>query len=144
MPRSHISAALRRQVRKESRERCGYCHAPESFLGMPLDIDHLIPESAGGLTVRENLWLACSRCNDFKGNRIEADDPETGAKSPLFNPRTDHWADHFSWSPDGLYILGATPTGRTTIECLRLNNDFILMARRFWVEVGRWPPADDR
>lgn len=88
MSRTHIPAALRKQVRKDSNARCGYCHVPEAFLGMPLDIDHIIPEAAGGLTLRNNLWLACSRCNDFKGNRIEADDPKTGKRAPLFNPRT--------------------------------------------------------
>ncbi len=47
---------------------------------MPLDIDHLLPEALGGVTARENLWLACPRCNDFKGDRVEAPDPVTDAK----------------------------------------------------------------
>lgn len=143
MSRTHISAALRRQVRKDSQERCGYCHSPEGFLGMPLDVDHLIPEAAGGLTTRENLWLACSRCNDFKGNRFKAPDQLTGEQAPLFNPRAQKWTEHFEWSLDGLLIQGKTAIGRATVECLRLNNDFIVMARRFWVEAGHWPPADD-
>ncbi|MBI4769789.1 MAG: HNH endonuclease [Chloroflexi bacterium] len=40
-------------------------------------MDHLIPETAGGPTVAENLWLACRPCNEHKGifrDRTEADD----------------------------------------------------------------------
>jgi hypothetical protein len=141
--RSHIPAALRAQVRKDSQARCGYCHSPEAFLGMPLDVDHLIPEAAGGRTVRENLWLACSRCNDFKGSRVEADDPLTGERVPLFHPRTQRWNAHFEWSTEGIHILAKTAIGRATVEHLRLNNEFTLIARRLWVEAGRWPPMDD-
>jgi hypothetical protein len=110
---------------------------------MPLDVDHLLPESLGGPTTRDNLWLAYSRCNDFKGGRHEAADPETGEIVPLFNPRIQTWAEHFAWLPDGAHILGRTPIGRATVEALRLNNEFILTARRFWVEADRWPPNDD-
>lgn len=144
MSRTHISAALRSQVRRDSHARCGYCHSPEAFLGMPLDIDHLIPEAAGGPTVRENLWLACSRCNDFKGNRVEGDDPLTGERVSLFQPRAQRWGDHFEWSVDRVHILAKTAVGRATVERLRLNNDFILIARRLWVEAGHWPPKDDQ
>ena len=143
MARSYISAELRRQVRDDSNARCGYCHAPEAFLGMPLDIDHLLPESLGGTTTRDNLWLACSRCNDFKGDRPQATDTETGEPTPLFNPRIHTWTEHFAWLPDGAHILGRTPIGRTTVAALRLNNAFIVTARQFWVEAGRWPPLDD-
>lgn len=144
MTRAHISAALRAQVRKDSRARCGYCHSPEAFLGMPLDVDHLIPEAAGGPTTRENLWLACSRCNDFKGDRVDGVDPVSDERVAWFDPRRQRWLDHFEWSVDGTHIYGKTAVGRATVEGMRLNNEFIVIARRFWVEAGRWPPADDR
>jgi|SRR5579883_1022367 hypothetical protein len=143
MSRTYIPAELRRQVRVDANARCGYCHAPEAFLGMPLDIEHIIPEAIGGPTVRDNLWLACTRCNDFKGDRTDAPDPTTGQIVPLFNPRVQSWIEHFAWSPDGTRIIGRTAIGRTTIEALRLNNEFIIVARSFWVEARRWPPADD-
>jgi HNH endonuclease len=110
---------------------------------MPLDIDHILPESLGGPTNRENLWLACPRCNDFKGDRTEAGDPETGERRSLFNPRTQRWRDHIRWAPDGIWLVGITPIGRATIAALRLNNEFIIIARQFWVESGRWPPGED-
>jgi hypothetical protein len=143
MTPAYISAELRRQVREDAGGRCGYCHTPEILIGMPLEFEHLLPEALGGPTVRENLWLACTRCNDYKGDRVEAIDPQSGERVPLYNPRTHVWSDLFSWKPDGAEIGGITPVGRATVEALRLNNEFIVVTRRFWVEAGRWPPMDD-
>jgi hypothetical protein len=141
VPRAYLSTELRLQVRADAGARCGYCHAPEAFLGMPLDIEHIAPEALGGLAVRDNLWLACSRCNDFKGDRTQARDPMTCERVPLFNPRVQHWVGHFVWSLDGTHIHGQTPIGRATVEALRLNNGFIIVARTF-VEAGRWRPEE--
>ncbi len=110
---------------------------------MPLDIDHIVPEALGGATERHNLWLACSRCNDFKGDRVDGFDIISGQQVPLFNPQTQVWTDHFAWSLDGLQIEGLTATGRATITALHLNNEFIVVARQFWVEAGRWPFETD-
>lgn len=110
---------------------------------MPLDVEHILPEALGGPSTRDNLWLACTRCNDFKGDRIDGADPLTGHRVPLFNPRTQRWSEHFAWMLDWTRIEGRTGVGRATVEVLRLNNDFIVLARRFWVAAGRWPPPDD-
>lgn len=109
---------------------------------MPLEIEHIIPQAAGGLTVRENLWLACHRCNEFKGDRTQAVDPLTGERVALFNPRTQRWREHFTWSPDGTLVVGLTPSGRATVVALQLNNLYVVEARRFWVEAGWHPPTD--
>jgi hypothetical protein len=143
MTPAYIPVELRRQVRADAGGRCGYCHTPEALIGMPLEFEHLYPEARGGATVRENLWLACTRCNDFKGDRTDAVDSETGETVPLFNPRTQSWTEHFSWSPDGTLIIGLTPIGRATVVALHLNNEFIVVARRFWVEAGWWPPTEE-
>lgn len=86
MSRSYVGKALREQIAREARHRCGYCLTSARITGAPLEIDHLIPESLGGPTERENLWLACSMCNDHKGNRIAAPDPHTGEVVRLFDP----------------------------------------------------------
>lgn len=122
---------LRQQVRADAGGRCGYCHTPEILIGMPLEFEHLYPEALGGSTVRENFWLACTRCNDFKGDRIAAGDPETDEEVSLFNPRTQVWTEHFAWSPDGTMMSGLTAIGRATVVALRLNNEFIVSTRRF-------------
>lgn len=76
----YIPAELRRQVRDDAGPRCGYCRSSQALTGMPLEIEHIIPQAAGGLTVRENLWLACHRCNEFKGDRTQAVDSLTGER----------------------------------------------------------------
>ncbi|WP_437672300.1 HNH endonuclease [Sorangium sp. So ce131] len=137
-----MPAALRERVSRQAGHRCGYCLSSQELLGMPMTIDHLLPEAAGGPTVEENLWLSCSRCNQFKGAQTSARDPETGESVPLFNPRRDLWGDHFGWDHGGFEIVGKTARGRATRAALRLNNPEILAARRLWVAAGWWPPRD--
>jgi hypothetical protein len=40
----------------------------------------------------------------------------------------------------GVYIIGLTVIGRATVETLKMNNEFIVPARRHWVEAGWHPP----
>jgi len=105
-----------------------------------MELDHLIPESLGGLTEEENLRLACSLCNDYKSARIAALDTLTGSIVRLFNPRHDVWDHHFRWTVDGELILALTPSGRATVSALNLNRASLVFARRAWVAVGWHPP----
>ena len=109
---------------------------------MPMSLEHIIPQAAGGPTTEENLWLACCRCNEFKGAQTHARDPHTGDGVALFNPRQQVWEEHFEWSQGGVEILGKTPCGRATVVALKMNNHEIVVARRLWVSAGWWPPRD--
>ena len=91
-----IPKPLREKVAEEAGRRCGYCLTAESIVGAPMEIDHIIPQSLGGLTEEENLWLACSLCNDHKGDRIAALDPVTDEIVRLFDPRRQNWNEHFA------------------------------------------------
>jgi len=142
MSRSYIAKALREEVAKDARHRCGYCLTSARIIGAPLEIDHIIPESLGGPTVRENLWLACSMCNDHKGNRIAAPDPRTGEVVRLFDPRRQVWAEHFEWSAERDTIVGKTSIGRATVAAIRLNRAELVEARRGWIIAGWHPPRD--
>ena len=142
MSRSYIPKALRAKVGARARYRCGYCLSQEAVVGMPMELDHLIPEALGGRTVEGNLWLACSLCNDAKGCRIAALDPVSGEVVRLFNPRDQVWSDHFRWSEAGDHILCSTPTGRATVLALNLNRPTLVQARQAWVAVGWHPPAN--
>jgi len=142
MSRSRIPKVLRAKVAAQARYRCGYCLAAESIVGMSMELDHLIPEALGGLTEEDNLWLACSLCNDSKGCRIAAEDPTTGVVVRLFNPRHQDWHEHFSWSEGGSMITGGTPVGRATVVALHLNRPTLVLARLAWVAVGWHPPKD--
>lgn len=143
MTKTRLRVALRRQVTVDFRNRCAYCHTLTAITGARLVIDHIIPEAAGGPTIRENLCLACHSCNEFKGAQTETQDPLTGEPTPLFHPRQQQWRDHFAWSAAGSEIIGRTPVGRATVAALNLNHPDIVEARRRWTRVGWHPPSDD-
>ena len=105
-----------------------------------LEIEHLVPRALGGGDEESNLWLSCGLCNRYKGAQVEAADPLTGDIVPLYNPRTNNWHEHFSWSADGAKIVGLTPTGRTTVVALKLNNEVAVEVRRNWIMAGWHPP----
>ncbi|MBE2234826.1 MAG: HNH endonuclease [Anaerolinea sp.] len=140
----HISTELRRQVAEDAGHRCGYCLSDELLTGVPLAIDHIVPTAKAGKTERDNLWLACRPCNEYKGVETHALDPETKQSVTLFNARRQSWREHFRWSDDGTLIIGVTPTGRATVATLQLNRPLLVKARRRWVSAGWHPPADVR
>lgn len=134
---------LYRQLLQEAGRRCGYCRTSSLIIGQPLSIEHILPKAFGGATAIDNLWLSCRRCNEFKGVQIDAVDPDSDQRVPLFNPRTQSWREHFIWSGDGAILIGLTPCGRATIVALNLNNPDIVAARQLWVSVGWHPPGDE-
>ncbi len=137
---TYIPEALRDQIVKDAGQRCGYCLTSQKISGAQMHIDHIVPLAHGGATEEANLWLACAWCNSYKGDKTHALDPQTGETTPLFNPRTQNWAEHFCWSDDGAEIVGLTPTGRATVVALQMNNEFIVPARRHWIMAGWHPP----
>ena len=107
-----------------------------------MQIEHYIPESLGGLTEEDNLWLACSQCNGHKSNRTTAVDPISGRTVSLYNPRHQSWKEHFRWVEGATRILGLTPVGRATVAVLQLNRPTLVRARYRWASVGWHPPRD--
>ena len=75
----------------------------------------------GGQTHLENLCLACSACNAYKGAATSAFDRESNLSVPLFHPRRDRWADHFEFQ--GAWIVGTSEIGTATVRLLRMNLD---------------------
>ena len=142
MSEEYIPKALRDRVSRQARYRCGYCLTLETIVGASMEIDHIIPQALGGPTEEDNLWLACSLCNDHKGDRIAALDPVTGEITRLFDPRHQAWREHFAWTPEGDRIIGLTPIGRATVAALNINRPSLVKARQAWVSVGWHPPKD--
>jgi hypothetical protein len=83
--------------------------------------------------------LACSGCNGFKSDNIQAIDPATGQLAFLYNPRKDNWVEHFCWNEDFTLILGLSPIGRATILKLQLNRQSIINLRNVLFQVGEHP-----
>ncbi|WP_395089211.1 HNH endonuclease [Armatimonas sp.] len=136
-----VSERLRREVVTRANHLCEYCRCHASFCPYPFSVEHIHPESLGGQTVLANLAYSCQGCNNAKYNFIEAVDPLTDQLVLLYNPRTDLWPTHFLWSEDGLELIGITPTGRATIERLRLNRENVVGWRRMAIAFGIHPPS---
>jgi hypothetical protein len=63
------SLRLRFLVMRRDNFRCCQCGvSPAVTPGVRLDIDHVVPWSAGGATTMENLQTLCSKCNLGKSN----------------------------------------------------------------------------
>jgi hypothetical protein len=117
---------------------CAYCQSPQILLVSDLEKDHITPKSRGGTDDPANICLACHKCNQHKAAKIDAIDPASGLRVPLFDPGRQIWSEHFRFSNDGSKILGLTATGRATIEALRMNRPLMINLRLKWRELG-WP-----
>lgn len=109
----------------------------------PFSVEHVEPLSRQGADRLENLAFSCQGCNNHKYIKTEALDPASGSVAPLFHPRRQRWSDHFAWNEDGTLILGLTPTGRASVEALRLNRPGLVNLRRVLASAGEHPPPED-
>lgn len=83
---------------------CQYCN--KRFPVRQLTKDHVVPRSAGGKTVWENIVTACKRCNSLKDNKTcdEAGmwplkTPRRPATLPLTGPLIDRDEAPEEWLP---------------------------------------------
>lgn len=114
-----VSAVLRHAVMERAGGCCEYCGMPDGLLRLPHEPDHIVATQHGGQTTLNNLAYTCFRCNRLKGPNLSSIDPQTGAITPLFNPRTDEWLQHFRW--EDAAIVGISAVGRATLALLQLN-----------------------
>jgi len=119
---------------------CEYCRMPQELTIVPHEIDHIRARKHGGETTEENLALACFYCNSFKGPNVAGFDSLTNTVSPLFNPRTDTWSDHFEWR--GPELHGKTAVARATINVLNINLPKRVEHRRLLLASGDFPPHE--
>ena len=153
-----VNDPLRDAVASRANKGCEYCQYPQEFSDSVLEIEHIVPRSAGGPTELKNLALACSHCNRHKATqnrprafgitklcshcnrhkaaRQKGTDPQTGTDVRLFNPRIDAWAAHFLLNRETGEIEGQTPIGRATVVALQMNAEQPLQARRNLIKFG--------
>jgi len=134
------SEALCALVLDRARGCCEYCLTQRKFSPDPFALEHIVPKSKGGATVDANLALSCQGCNGHKFTATEATDPLTLRMAPLDHPRLDRWSAHFQWSGDAVRVVGTSPTGRATVERLRLNREEVVNLREILVPLGKHPP----
>jgi hypothetical protein len=128
-------------VRTRARERCEYCKMHQSLQGATFHVEHVIPESRGGVSSAENLAWCCPSCNLHKADRVEVIDPGNGLKTLLFNPRADSWAENFRW--EGYHLVGITGAGRATVTALKLNDARRLLIRQAEQRFALFPPGGE-
>lgn len=75
MIRKPISKRTRFEVFKRDSFTCQYCAAKPPLV--PLEVDHIIPVSKGGLNQIDNLITACFDCNRGKSDKELTSIPES-------------------------------------------------------------------
>jgi hypothetical protein len=113
---SRVSPALREKVRQRADGRCEYCR--------------------NGSTDLDNLAWACFDCNTNKGSDLSAYDDITKQLTPLYNPRTQKWDEHFE--VNNAIINGKTDVGRVTVRLLQMNDPDRVETRRELIEANLW------
>src|SRR3954453_8456323 len=113
-----MDPATRALVWTRAEGRCEYCRVHQDHVELAHHIEHIVAKKHGGPDDPSNLCVAGERGNVFKGSGLTGIDPETGQIEPLFNPRTQVWAEHFELR--GPMLVGLTPTGRTTVRLLSM------------------------
>ncbi|MCB0036955.1 MAG: HNH endonuclease [Anaerolineales bacterium] len=129
-----MSDELREFVIERAHNRCEYGLMPQAFSLHKHEPDHIVPRQHGGESTKENLALACMRCNRHKGPNVGSFDPDSGNLVPFFNPRTQSWHEHFSFE-DG-QIQPLTPEARVTEKIFKLNDDSRVAERQRLYELG--------
>jgi hypothetical protein len=142
MPERAPTARERQIVEERAGGRCEYCLSPVAYSPDPFAVEHIVPRSRGGSHRPANLAFSCQGCNSYKYTRIEAVDPASGERVPLYHPRRDHWREHFAWNEDFTQMVGLTSIGRATIARLDLNRPHVMNLRRLLVAVAQHPPKE--
>jgi HNH endonuclease len=135
-----ISKKVKNFVFERADYICEYCLSLVSYSPQPFEAEHIVPLSKDGSDDVENLACACGGCNGIKYNKTDAIDPIDGKIVPLFHPRQMSWYEHFTWSPDFLYVVGVTEIGRATVKALDLNRKGCINLRRVLFAIGIHPP----
>ena len=134
-----MNKLLKNRLRERANGLCEYCLSPESYSSSPFVGEHIIPIAKDGDDQLENLAFACAGCNNFKYDCVEAYDSVSGTWVPLFHPRQDVWSEHFRWNTNCTQMIGISPTGRATIQRLKLNRPQVTNLRKILFERGEHP-----
>lgn len=130
-----MDETLREFVRERAQQRCEYCRIPQHALPWAtFHIEHILATQHGGSDDSSNLALACRRCNAHKGPNLSSIDPHSGRLTPLFNPRTDNWSEHFSVVEH--VVVGRTEKGRATAMLLNMNDPERIQVRAELAALG--------
>jgi HNH endonuclease len=134
----YVSESLRQRVSTRAENLCEYCliDIADTFFGG--EVDHIVSVKHGGTAEVDNLAYTCQPCNRNKGSDLGSIYWPLGQLVRFFNPRADHWADHFVLH--GAFIHPLTAIGEVTARILDFNSEERLQERHGLIEAGRYPP----
>ena len=67
--RNRMTPTLRLAILERDKFRCCYC-GRNAYDGVKLHVDHIVPVSKGGKTIKGNLQTLCEECNIAKRDKI--------------------------------------------------------------------------
>lgn len=108
---------------------------PEIGTFYGLQVDHITRLKHGGQTAENNLAYACTLCNRNKGTDLGTRLETNGPIVRFFNPRIDHWDEHFSALDTG-ELMALTPVGEATIRIFGMNHPDSMIERRLLIAAG--------
>lgn len=117
--------ALRDAAQERTGGRCAYCGSYVIDVSSAC-LDFFRPLSHGGSADESNAFLACARCNAYKGAYWHENDPPY---IPLLHPFHDRAADHFREDSNGV-LVPLSPRGEFHAQRLQLNRPSLVEQRR--------------
>ncbi len=130
----HIPEQLRLEVLKRAEFRCEYCRMPQQYSLFPFQIDHVVSLKHEGKTTFDNLAFACSFCNINKGSDLGTFLDDQTQLVRFYNPRIDHWRDHFTFDEGAIYPL--SDIGIATLKIYKFNDANRVIERRLLAQAG--------
>jgi hypothetical protein len=131
-----ISAELRQTIADRAKSLCEYCLIAEEDTFYGCEVDHIISLKHGGSSEPENLAYAWALCNRAKGSDVGSVST-SGEFTRFFNPRTDHWSEHFRLERAAISPL--TTIGEVTARIFGFNDGARLHEREEMIRFGKYP-----
>jgi len=131
-----ISADLRQKVAQRANQLCEYCLITEADSFYGCEVDHIVSLKHGGASEENNLAYACAVCNRAKGSDVGSISA-SGEFTRFFNPRTDHWSEHFRLQ--GSRIEPLTTIGEVTARIFHFNDSARLHERHEMIRFNKYP-----
>ncbi len=132
-----ISPSIKKDVATRAEFRCEYCLLAERISFYSFHIEHIKSLKHGGTDELINLAYACPDCNYAEGSDVGTFVRDDETLIRFFNPRKDHWQDHFDLD-DGV-IRGKTSIGKATEQIFKFNQIDRLIFRQQLSELKLYP-----
>lgn len=118
---------LREDMYEKQNNLCAYCRVHVPLACMPMHREHIVYKDnhPQWMFLPENLCVACSTCNEFKGTTEVLNDPQSttypkdSSGFKIIHPLYDRYSEHIELVGDVLY-KGKTNKGVFTIETCHL------------------------